>query len=282
MAEEEKQKQPAEQQSRPSGKDVPPSIKGEAFCCPHCGAYTHQFWYTLYVRRKDKGDLPFVPANELLTRLDEAHDVANEKREQWRRVFEKYATGKVFFNENETGYSSIEARNLHLSKCYTCDEIAVWVHDRLVYPAQRNGPEPNEDLPDHIKTDYEEARSILNLSPRGAAALLRLCVEKLCIHLKADGSTLDGKIADLVKKGLSVRVQQSLDAVRVIGNEAVHPGQMDLEDNRDTAEALFRLINVIAEKTISEPKHVEAAYRSLPPSKLDAIDRRDKDSKKES
>ncbi len=68
-----------------------------------------------------------------------------------------------------------------------------------------------------VKADYEEARSILNLSPRGAAVLLRLCVEKLSIHLNAQGSTLDDKIADLVKKGLDDRVQQALDAVGVIG-----------------------------------------------------------------
>ena len=85
------------------------------------------------------------------------------------------------------------------------------------YPPQRHGPEPNEDLSEGVKADYEEARSILNLSPRGAAVLLRLCVEKLSIHLNAQGSTLDDKIAALVKKGLDDCVQQALDAVRVIG-----------------------------------------------------------------
>ena len=220
--------------------------------------------------------------NEFLKQIDKDPNFPPKIRNYWRGMIEKYATGKVFFDEDEDAYTRTEARNIHLSKCYTCDEIAVWVHDRLIFPAQRNGPEPNEDLPETVKTDYEEARSILNLSPRGAAALLRLCVEKLCIDLKDDGSKLDDKIADLVKKGLSVQVQRALDAVRVIGNEAVHPGQMDLEDDRDIAETLFKLINVIAEKMISEPKHVEAAYQALPPSKLEAIERRDKGSKKES
>ena len=82
-----------------------------------------------------------------------------------------------------------------------------------------------------------------------------------------------------MKKGLDDHVQQALDAVRVIGNEAVHPGQMDLQDDRDTAETLFKLVNVIAEKTISEPKHVKKAFELLPPSKREAIERRDKDSK---
>jgi hypothetical protein len=169
-----------------------------------------------------------------------------------------------------------QACNLALSKCYECDDIAVWVHERLIWPPRRTGPEPNQDLPGHIKSDYEEARSILGLSPRGAAALLRLCVEKLCIHLNAAGNTLDKRIADLVSNGLDQRVQMSLDAVRVIGNEAVHPGKMDLKDGHDTAETLFRLVNLITEKTISEPAHVEEVYKTLPPGKREGIEQRDK------
>ena len=281
MAEEEKQDLPAEQQSRPSGKDVPPSIKGNAFCCPHCGAYTHQFWYILQVVQKKEGNLPFVPGKEFLKQFDEIAGPVKAVRRKWEKVVEMHQTGKIFFEKDTSSYSDTEARNLHLSKCFTCNDIAVWVHDRLVYPPQRNGPAPNEDLPEPIKADYEEARSILNLSPRGAAALLRLCVEKLCIHLKAEGSTLDDKIADLVTKGLDVRVQRALDAVRVVGNEAVHPGQMDLNDDPDTAEMLFKLVNVIAEKTISEREHVDAIYALLPPSKRKAIERRDKSAERD-
>ena len=210
---------------------------------------------------KDNGELPDVPGEIELARIG------------------NYQPGKVFFEKTERASSNSKAGNLHLSKCYTCKEIAVWVHDRLVFPPQQSGPEPNEDLPEAVKTDYDEARSILNLSPRGAAALLRLCVEKLSIHLEADGSTLDDRIADLVKKGLSARVQNALDVVRVIGNEAVHPGKMDLKDDRGTAETLFKLVNVIAEKTISEPRHVREVYELLPQSKREAIERRDKGSK---
>lgn len=68
----------------------------------------------------------------------------------------------------------------------------------------------------------------------------------------------------------------ALDVVRVIGNEAVHPGQVDLRDDRDTATRLFGLVNLIAEKMISEPKHVAAMYNALPQPKLKAIEDRDK------
>jgi hypothetical protein len=134
---------------------------------------------------------------------------------------------------------------------------------------------PNLDLSDEIKSDYEEARSILSRSPRGAAALLRLAIQKLCKELGERGENINDDIKSLVRKGLPVQVQQALDAVRVIGNEAVHPGQIAISDNPAIAATLFRLVNFIAEKMISEPKAIEELYGSLPPERLAVIQRRD-------
>ena len=68
-------------------------------------------------------------------------------------------------------------------------------------------------------------------------------------------------------------MQQSLDAVRVIGNEAVHPGTLDLKDDRDTATRLFDLMNIIAEQMISNPKHVKEIYEKIPEEKRKAIEK---------
>jgi hypothetical protein len=83
-----------------------------------------------------------------------------------------------------------------------------------------------------------------------------------------------------VKKGLDLRIQKALDIVRVIGNEAVHPGQIELSDDRATAERLFELVNLIAEKMISKQKHIDAMYDSLPEGARKAIDKRDAPEKK--
>jgi len=123
--------------------------------------------------------------------------------------------------------------------------------------------------------DFEEAREIVDASPRGAAALLRLCTQKLCRYLGEKGKNLDEEIGNLVKKGLNPLIQQSLDVVRVIGNEAVHPGVIDLNDDRDTAIQLFTLVNSIAEQMISHPKAVRAMYDKLPEAKRKAIEQRD-------
>jgi hypothetical protein len=70
-----------------------------------------------------------------------------------------------------------------------------------------------------------------------------------------------------------------LDVVRVVGNEAVHPGTMDIKDDRNTAIGLFELINAICDQMITHPKNVKAMYAKLPPEKLAAIAKRDASSK---
>ena len=149
-----------------------------------------------------------------------------------------------------------------------------WVFDQTVWPRQGIAPLPNPDTPEDIRRDYEEASTILDLSPRGAAALLRLAVQKLCAHLGEKGKNINDDIAALVAKGLDPRVQQALDVVRVVGNDAVHPGALDLRDDRAAAERLFGLVNLIVERMISYPKHVEALHGSLPETKRDEIERR--------
>ncbi len=62
-------------------------------------------------------------------------------------------------------------------------------------------PAPNPDMSQDVWRDYEEAGRILDVSPRGAAALLPLAIEKICTELGADGKDVDKKIAFLVSKG---------------------------------------------------------------------------------
>lgn len=54
----------------------------------------------------------------------------------------------------------------------------------------------------------------------------------------------------------------------------MHPGVIDLNDDRETALRLFGLINSIAEQLISQPKRVSEMYAKLPEEKLKAIESR--------
>jgi hypothetical protein len=162
-----------------------------------------------------------------------------------------------------------------LSKCNNCGEPTIWHGDSMIYPLNSIAQPPNADLPADVLADFEEARVIANLSPRGAAALLRLGIQKLCATLGASGSNINSDIAFLVANGLPAKVQEALDSVRVIGNESVHPGVLDLKDDRQTVNMLFRLVNFIAQKMITEPREIAEIYGALPPDKLAAIIKRD-------
>ena len=175
------------------------------------------------------------------------------------------------------GYGRIfENQDSFVSRCSRCNGSMIWFSDKIIYPLSGYLEPANLDLPGEIKADYEEAASILNLSPRGAAALLRLSIQKLCKHLGESGKDINNDIKNLVTKGLPHKVQEALDSVRVIGNEAVHPGTLDLKDDRATAAKLFKLLNFIATKLISEPKEIDEIYSALPADKLEGIKKRDK------
>lgn len=257
-------------------KSVPASISEVAFDCPHCGAYTSQKWFTVWVKdleRKDgaPGRFDFNAARDSVRQNAK---LTPERRAELIAKFNKVERGLIILEPSEV-YVPHFVGNMHLSQCFACDELSVWVGARVLFPPSRQGPAANPDLPTGVADDYEEASRILNLSPRGAAALLRLAIQKLCAHLGEKGKNIDEDIASLVKQGLSPMVQKSLDAVRVIGNEAVHPGTLDLKDDIDTAQKLFRLVNIIAEQMISHPKHVEEIYGKLPEAKRKAIEQRD-------
>lgn len=164
---------------------------------------------------------------------------------------------------------------LRIGSCQHCSKTTLWVNDKMYYPENGNAPFPNPEMPSSVKKLYDEAASIHSKSPRGAAALLRLSIQVLCSELGEPGKNINDDIASLVKKGLPTIVQQSLDIVRVTGNDAVHPGQIDT-DNSDTVANLFALVNVIIEYMIALPNKVSGLYAGLPTEKTDGIKNRDK------
>jgi hypothetical protein len=163
------------------------------------------------------------------------------------------------------------------STCFNCGESAYWYEDRMMVPSNVGIPLPSPDLPAALKSDYMEAREIFNASPRGAAALLRLVIQKLMPALGEAGKDINTDIGELVKKGrINPRTQKMLDSVRVIGNEAVHPGVLDVRDNRELASSLFSLVNLIMFEAVTYDKYVDGIYQQLPENKRKGIEDRDR------
>lgn len=171
-------------------------------------------------------------------------------------------------------------------RCSNCGADSYWLYFEatksssgsgplLLYPRTASVQVPHPEMPEDVRKEYDEAASIIDASPRGAGALLRLALQKLMPHLGEEGKNINEDIASLVAKGLDPDVQQALDALRVIGNNAVHPGELDLRDDTATVGAMFGVLNFIIEERIARPKKLEALYLALPEGARQAIDRRD-------
>ena len=179
------------------------------------------------------------------------------------------------YRQTHTGMTNA---GVFFAYCSHCKVPTIWMVDssKMLWPQDvSNAPCPNADMPAGIIDDYLEARSIASISPRGAAALLRLAVQKLCEHLGESGKNINTDIGNLVKKGLPVQIQQALDIVRVTGNNAVHPGEMQLKEDPKTVALLFELVNLIVENQITQPNAINNLYSRLPTGAVEAINRRD-------
>ena len=165
---------------------------------------------------------------------------------------------------------------LTIHRCQCCGKKIIWIDDNYIYP-DIVPEEANPDMPESVKQLYNEAALISNKSPRAACALLRLAIDRLCNELGEKDSSIDKNIGALVKRGLSPEVQQALDIVRVVGNKAVHPGQIAFDvDNVETATILMSLLNMIVTRMITEPQKIGTMFESLPESGKKSIEKRDK------
>ena len=217
---------------------IAPEFRKEAFHCPRCNVYAHQTWHSAYISGISGVKIPTLkPASPA-------------------EAFE----------------------TLKLTLCSHCRELSFWIREKLVDPPKITAPLAHQDMPTSVSEYYNEAREISASSPRAAAALLRIAAKKLCESLGENESNLNRAIGNLNRKGLPRDVIMSLDTVRIVGNEGgAHEGQIDLtgQDNREIVDRLFRLINFIVEKTITEPRVIESTFGSLPENKIQAAEKRD-------
>jgi len=165
---------------------------------------------------------------------------------------------------------------LGISICEVCKNFTLWLDGEQIYPLSSGIEEPNIDMPENIKKLYLEARDVYPISKKSSAALLRLALQLLCKNLGEKGENINNDIANLVKKGLPEVIQKALDTLRITGNQAVHPGELNLEENIELVESLFWILNFIVDETYSKKKKINELYNKLPKNLLNAIEKRDK------
>lgn len=226
----------------------PPAHARSEFHCPHCGVYAHQLWSHIEgVGDRHSNHNPFAGEYTHLSNLHETDS-----------------------------FKGLMGEEYTISYCEHCGEIALWNNAQIIFPKTELTDDPNDDLSDEIKLLYNEARAVVNDSPRAAAALIRLALQLLCKDLGGKGKNINEDIKTLVARGLDSRVQKAMDTLRVVGNNGAHPGEINLNENREKVIKMFDIINFIAQKMITEPSELDRFFDDLPEGVKRAIDSRDK------
>jgi hypothetical protein len=134
---------------------------------------------------------------------------------------------------------------------------------RLVRPKLGNRAALSPEIPVNFKEDYQEACLVLPDSLKASAALSRRCLQNL---LREKGKVKPGNLANEIQQiidsnQLPSHLEESIDAIRNIGNFAAHPSKSEstgvvipveigeAEWNLEVLEMLFDFYFVQPEKT---------------------------------
>jgi hypothetical protein len=216
-------------------KFVPPHPDSEAFTCAYCGVYAQQEEQSTY----SYGIEAEFGINGNTTSL----------------YFKRCLSCKKdhLFLVTPNGTKLEQLKNSLNTDDKKSDVIT------LLYPKNSSAPPPQEDMPEEVLALYKEAASIVSDSPSAACLFIRKALETLLLdYYKLDPKkyNLDKLIKHLTddtEQAWSKKFKPHLESIRLIGNDAAHPREINRADNEQTALTLFGFLNICVEHLISQP-----------------------------
>ena len=219
----------------------PPEYEKDEFNCAHCKVLAHQIWVSnLYGERVET--MVIGPSNYLRENLSPSDLFA-------------------------------------ASRCERCNKWSIWIEESLVYPAQITVEDPNDDMPDEVRKLYRESAQVLSISPRAAAALLRLGLQILLGAVGGDGKNINDDIKKIVALGVEPETQRALDILRVFGNSGAHPGEIKLDEDPGLVQKMYGLMNYVTDRLITQKNQINELFEGLPEGIKDQIESRDSKNK---
>src|SRR6516225_5737683 len=228
-----------------SSQDIEPRLGTEAFSCPHCNAVANQDWYSLFLKPENADEvLVLTPETATVRTLVEGKHEWNDITEIDQFVERLKRNEVTYVYQKHSQSLKVKMANLHLSSCHSCNGFALWVGERLAFPINV------DKTPALVEEDLEEAAAILNKSPRGAIALMRVCIQKLMPLLKQDSENLNDSMSSLVRKGLEVEIQQAMEVLQVLGNDPAQPTSLDTQEDKEMALRFVDSLKAILERRV--------------------------------
>ena len=102
------------------------------------------------------------------------------------------------------------------------------VNPKLIYPKFPLRGVDTKEVPAAIVQDYNEAVSVIGISPKASAALARRCLQNMLIERGYAGRDLSKQVLAIINepdpsKALSESLRTTIDGVRNFGNFSAHP-----------------------------------------------------------
>ncbi len=142
--------------------------------------------------------------------------------------------------------------------------------DNIVYPHNASRSITAGEVPESYRNDFNEAASVLALSPKASAAISRRALQQV---LRNEFHINQGSLAKEIEEFIHLRdvpsyISEAVDAVRNVGNFAAHPlkdtstGEIvDVEPGE--AEWLLEVLGSLFDFVFIQPKRLEARKRKL-------------------
>lgn len=214
---------------------IAPAFEQGSFVCPHCGVRANMKWRSVLLDVQS----------------------SQSRAEIYRQIDQNRSTKSHPLYGIDIA-QQMESDNWKGAVCDGCDLVSLWRNGEMVWPNISMAPKASADMPEDIVKVFNEAREIVHASPRAAAALLRLVIQMLCRHFGHEKKTLEKSIESLVsERGISEDSKRAFRIIRNVGNDQVHAGIIDLNDNLDLAYGLFKLANLVVQEMVTRSKFVD-------------------------
>lgn len=173
-----------------------------------------------------------------------------------------------------------------VGQCASCRGVVLGAHERstranisnarYLWPLEEWPDGAPDDLEKSVKSSYDEARSILALSPMGAAVLARRCLQQIIrTRLGIRKRRLFDEIQEAVgRPEFSQSTREALGHIREIGNWSAHPevDQSDtvIEVTRPEAEYTLQALELVFEDLYVTPQRTKVMKEKIAGKKVGA------------
>lgn len=176
--------------------------------------------------------------------------------------------------ENENAKPKSRGWDVGIGMCPACKEPIVLmrigtyrfdnklnktIEERIIWPQGASGNKLPEEVPDQFRSEYREASSLLNISPKASAAISRRLLQSVIREQYGiKKRSLDKEIEALLNLDIPSYLSEAIDAVRIIGNFAAHPiknkhtGEITDVENGE-AEWLLEVLEALLDFTFIQP-----------------------------